>query len=386
MYRQMLLSSTAVFDKDSGAGTGTGTDTSTQQQPDADALHDADMENRLNRMVEEGDDGGDSASSQTTQTQQTQQEAGSQDQRTSSKGGQAQPTDQSQQQTQQSLSDTDTDTTFGGRLRSDKDGNLVDANNRVVAKAGKERRLWEENARLKHYDIPELRNQLVDTERKLQNVEVLNNTPRQLGLNNDEAVQGLRLMASYRRDPVGTIQYILAEARANGVDLSKVGLPQHIDTAALGRMIDQRLQPIMQDREALQQEEEANRRADEQYRQFLARYPDASLHEDVIANMLVRDKELSLGEAYATLRLFATQNNLDWSQPLKPQLEARASGQQQQGANSQQQTQGGAPPMGGRSSNAQATPVNQAQPVASADADYADIIRESMREAGMNLS
>ncbi len=260
------------------------------------------------------------------------------------------------------------------RLGSDAEGNLVDGQGNVIAKAGKERRLWERVQRFEHFEVPEMRRQVETLTQQVTQAEVLNNVPRQLGLNDEETLQGMRLIASYKKDPVATINYILTEARAAGHNVQGVGQGQ-VDLAAINRLLDQRLSPLLEDRETQQRQTQADTEAKRQYDDFTTRFPDAVVHEDTIARLLARDPTMSPDAAYYQLRLFARENNLNWNQPLQAQIEAL----QQSG------TQPVIPPMAsGRGGNAPVIDTRQAAAVANADADTGDIVKEAMREAGMN--
>ena len=260
------------------------------------------------------------------------------------------------------------------RLGSDPEGNLVDGQGNVVAKAGKERRLWERVQRYEHFEVPEMRRQITELTNTAAQSQVLNNVPRQLGLNDEETLQGMKLIASYKKDPVATIQYILTEARAAGHNVQGADQGQ-VDLAAINRLLDQRLSPLLEDRTAQQQQQQANVEAERQYKDFTTRFPDVVQHEDVIARLLQHDPKLTAEAAYYQLRLWVQEHGLNWNQPLQAQVEAM------QGGNTQQPI----PPMAGsRSGNAPVVDTRQAAAVAGADADTADIVKEAMREAGMN--
>jgi len=203
----------------------------------------------------------------------------------------------------------------------------------------------------------------------------LNNVPRQLGLSDEDAMQGLRLIASYKKDPAATIQYILTEARAAGHNVQAENQGQ-VDLAAITRLLDDRLGPLVEDRATQKRTTEADAEAAKQYTDFTTRFPDAVMHEDIIASILQRDKTLSPDAAYYQLRLWAQEHSLNWNQPLKPQIEAA-----QQGG-----TQKPVIPAigGGRSGNAPVTDTTQTASVADGDADTGDIVKQAMREAGMN--
>lgn len=344
------------------------------QQPAAEA---DDLTTRLDKMVTEGD-GGAQATTQTPEGDAQVPPGGKPPSGGDGQGGQAQPATQQAQpgangvdpaQPGQAL-------TQQQRLGSDAQGNLIDQAGNVIAKAGKERRLWERVQRYEHFEVPQMRQQIEQLTQAAGQREVLNNVPQQLGLTDEETLQGMKLIASYKKDPVSTINYILTEARAAGHNLQGVGQGQ-VDLAAINQLLDQRLKPLIDDREAEQRQIQANDQATQQYNDFITRFPDARTHEEVLAKLLAGDPKLSAEAAYYQLKLWVQEKGLNWNQPLQAQVEAMT----QQGTN----TQSVVPPLGGgRGGNAPVTDTKQAAAVADADADTADIVREAMREAGMN--
>ena len=377
--RDFLFSTTALFNVDNVAGA---SQTQDNQNDDANTPEPGSLESRIDDMVREGNGGEEDNAQAETQTgeaaqQQTGQQTGGQPKQDSASKQtdkqQTQQTGGADPQAQQNIQP--------GRIRGDQHGNLVDGNGNVVARAGKERRLFEENARLKHVQVPELTKRLEDTTRQLQQAQQVANAPQQYGLNNQEAVQGMQLVAAWKRDPLQVIQYVLAEAKAAGYDLSKIGLGTQLDTAAVNRMLDQKLGPLLQEQQQVQQQEQVNAQAARQYQAFIARHPDVSIHEEVIASMLAKDESLEPDAAYYKLKNFVLENGLDWSKPLQPQVAALQSGQQTQ--IQQNDTQKVPPIGGGRHGNARTVSTTSVPTVASADADYSDIVSEAMVEAGM---
>lgn len=333
------------------------------------------LDGRIDKMVEEGDGG--TQVTTTPDPSATQIPAsGKPTSGGDDEGGQAQPTgQQTQPGTDGAIpSDPVQPLTQQQRLTSDEKGNLVDGQGNVVANAGKERRLWERVQRFEHFEVPQLQRTISELTNTAAQTQVLNNVPRQLGLSDEDAVQGLRLIASYKKDPVATIQYILTEARAAGHNVQAENQGQ-VDLAAVSRLLDDRLGPLLEDRATQQRTTKADQDAARQYQDFTTRFPDAVMHEDIIAGILQRDKTLSPDAAYYQLRLWAQEHKLNWNQPLRPQIDAAQQGE----------TQKPVPPLGGgRGGNAPVIDTKEAASVAGADADTGDIVKQAMREAGMN--
>jgi predicted metal-dependent hydrolase len=252
-------------------------------------------------------------------------------------------------------------------------GNVIDAAGNVVAKSGAERRLWE-NARTIQAEADRLRGRETELTQQLQRVQqetqALNGLPQRFGLSGDDVQMGLQLMAGFKSDPVGTIKQLLTQARAAGHNIEGVG--GNVDTAAISAMIDAKLAPFTQDRETQAQNAEQDRAARESYNAFLRDHEFASVHEATIAQLLERNPKLSPEVAYLQLELWATKNQLDFSQPLAPQLQAR---------------QSGAPDAPGlttpRSSNGGVRPATGAGELADPNASYASIIDQELANAGI---
>lgn len=287
-------------------------------------------------------------------------------------------TPEEQQATQQQQQPT-----APARLKSDDKGNLVDADGKIVHTAGSERRLYENNQRLTQQNhqagqqIQQLSQQLQQAQAVNEQVQTLNNMPQQLGLTPEDTVLGLQLIKSWRTDPKGTLDYILTEAKAMGHNIEGINGAQ-IDTAAVGRLIDQKMAPFTQDREQQQQAQHTQQVAERAYNEFITKYPDAKLHETVLADMISRDRSLTADAAYWRLQAWTTQQGLDFSQPLEPQFNAR-----QQGVQQPTQTR---PMVGGQAPTPQQQQQVQRPAMAPADADFEDIVRDAMQENGLNLN
>lgn len=264
-------------------------------------------------------------------------------------------------------------------VRSDAQGNLIDQNGQVVARAGAERRLYEKatdaTTRLEQAtgQLQMYANKVNELQQQVNQSQALNGMPQKLGLNENEAVMSMQLMNKWKQDPVGTIKYLLTEAKAAGHNVDIEGLAPGMDMGAIARIIDQRLQPLQQDREAQQREQQVQQEAERQYQEFIYNpaFPNARTHENEIAQLLRSDPRLSLEAAYYKLQSYALQRGLDFTQPLGPQLQY----QQQQPAQQSVANGGGAPmvPGGGNA------PVQTPSPTyADPDDSYDAIIRQVM--------
>lgn len=278
------------------------------------------------------------------------------------------------------------------QVRVDKNGNLVNAQGQIVARAGSERRLYEKSARLETQLKQEKTARQNDRELLQRAATEIKGMREVYGMANDlrmstrEAMMGLTLVDKFKKDPVDFFKYVLTQMAAIGQDVSK--LAPELGAAAVSpdgikQLIQQELRgalgPVRETREQDTREQRAIQDAEVEYTAFVERFPDVTTHEDVIARLIQDDEHLSLDAAYYKLKSFAAEQRLDFSRPLKPQIEARQrSGNTQNNSARNVRTQ--QRPMPNGRANA---PVVSSQPRFSADSSYEDIIMSSLRENGI---
>jgi len=257
---------------------------------------------------------------------------------------------------------------------------LVDpVTGRTVARGGIERRVFEEaqrhareNATLQH-QMRQLQSQVGGANEVMQEAQKLNISPEQ-------HVVAIRVMSDFVRDPVKTLEYLVAEVKAKGYQIPflEQGVTQGMDMTAIQRMLDARLGPLTQQHQAQQQQQRVQQEAAQQLDKFIATHPESEANLDVIGEMLQARPGLGLENAYIMMMRWARENGLDFSQPLKPQLQR----------NDQQPTQPPQPanrPLPGARSASNGAVATSETGQFSENASWADIIRHSMRESGLQL-
>lgn len=276
-------------------------------------------------------------------------------------------TDQQQQQQQQQQQEP----------RGPQD--LVDARGNVIAKGGKERRYYE-TAQKEKRRADDLQTNFDRQTVELNAYKQAATIGQQLNLSPQEVTSGAQLISSWKADPIGTLKHMLTQAQAAGYNVSEIS---GTDVSAIKQMIEQEMAPFRQQYQAEQQTSAAQSEATRVYNDFISRYPDANVHTDTIARLLQEDNTLSLEAAYYKLQSFYHARGFDFTKSLgqiEQELQAKnnpANVNQQQQQKQQQQTVPQGVNVDPRNSNEQTV-------VASADAEYADIIRDAMREAGLN--
>lgn len=272
---------------------------------------------------------------------------------------------------------------------------LVDpVTGQIVAQGGIERRVYETGARHARENTT-LKQQLQTANAQLGAVNQVTQVARDLQIAPENQVVAMRVMSDFLKDPVKTLEYLVAEVKAKGYQIPflTAGITPGMDLQAVGRMIDNKMAPLTAQQQQQQQQETARTNAKATLDTFLGTHPEAEHNLATMAEMITAQPGLSLSDAYVKLIGWATQNGLDYTQPLGPQIAARNGGQQQQQPTTQQpqlnqpqnQPQGNTRPLPqGRSAASGAAPVEGSKQF-NENSTWGDIIRDSMRETGMQL-
>jgi hypothetical protein len=258
---------------------------------------------------------------------------------------------------------------------------------RTVAKGGIERRVFEEGQRHAR-ENNQLKQQLTNATRQLASINEVTQEAVRLNVAPQDQVIAIRVMADFMRDPVRTLQGLVEEVKSKGYQIPFLdqGVTPGMDMAAIARMIDNKMMPLTQQQQAARVQQQEKARAEADLNSFLEDNTEANSNLDVLAEMLNAQPGLSLQSAYTKMIRWSHENGLDWTQPLKAQI-----AQQRQQPTSQQPPQQQAPqrPLPGRRSAG----GNGAQPVGNGsvqqyneNASWADIIRQSMQEHGVQFN
>jgi hypothetical protein len=245
---------------------------------------------------------------------------------------------------------------------------LIDANGNVVAKAGAERRFYEENQKLKrerdHFNstiMPQIK-QEYDT--MVAKINAYNETFKsmQMGdLSTEDIHLGMELIRQWKQSPKDTINFLLTQAKSYGINVDENGKS---DMAAINQMLDQKLQPFLQERELRDRQIQARHNAENIYNNFMSKYPEAKNHVDEIAYLYKRNPNQSLDAIYFQLQNYYLKNNYDFNTPL-----AEIQKQKQQNKNT----------FNGINVNQNVKASNIQAPIAKANASFDSIIREAMK-------
>ena len=205
---------------------------------------------------------------------------------------------------------------------------LVDENGNVIAKAGAERRFYEENVKLKRDKeifntkvLPTLKENYNNMLAKVQAYDETFKALRADDLTTDDIQTGLELVRQWKKSPADTLKFLLTQAKSYGINVE--GINNGVDTAAINQMLDQKLQPFMQEREQKAQERLIQQKAKKTYDDFMTKYPDAINHTDELAFLYKRNPNMSLDAIYYQLRNHYAENGYDFNTPLAEILNNR---------------------------------------------------------------
>lgn len=304
----------------------------------------------------------------------------------------AEPTEGTPQQPAEANAATDQPTSEPAKPGSDKEpsgqqvqksgpGDLVDRDGKVVARAGAERRHYEAATKFKT-QLEQVNGQLDRTRGELEAFRTAAQLPTQLGLNPEESTTGLQLIASWKTNPVGVIQYLVEQAKAAGHNLETLG--GATDIGAIKQMIAQELQPIRQQAQSEQRVQEAQTAAQQQVQALVSEYGEQALNNGDALSKLInasieQGRPLNLEQAYLRFNNWCYQNGFDPANPIDPQIAARRT--------PPPATQQSQPPRpNGRAVAAPngVVPMDHAAGI-TGNENTRDLVRAAMREQGFNV-
>ncbi len=250
----------------------------------------------------------------------------------------------------------------------------------VIAAAGKERRWYEESRRAKT-EVNELKQKFTLVETELNAFKQAAVLPQQLGLQPAEVASAMQFMAHFKANPVEAAKKVLAEVQAAGYTIPELG---GTDVAAIKQIVNEAIKPFNQDREAVNRQTQLEREVEQEYDNLVAEMPWVTVQDEDLAKIMAKDPTLTLREAALRLENFALRNGYDLNRSVEVQyFEKQQSSTVQPTAPAPRVNRAAAP----AATNAVTgnTPVVPRNPAVTTNHSTRDIVREAMREAGINV-
>jgi hypothetical protein len=253
----------------------------------------------------------------------------------------------------------------------------------LVIKGGSERRFYEQlqNARQRNSFLD---NELKARDERYNTLKTQFDTMQQTvqsvnGLPPAHMATAARLFTDLQRDPSGTLKKLLAEAVALGHTVEGIG--QGVDIAAITAAVKSELGA----KETATEPTEAEVLADvtKQVDNFYNRYPDARVHDQLLGSVMRDHPDLSLEGAYFQIKDGFAEKGFDWSRSLEDNVRDLQSSTD--AAPNNTPTQDTRPMPGGKSPVGNEPIEKHGDVVASENADYGDIVKSAMKDAGFNI-
>ena len=245
---------------------------------------------------------------------------------------------------------------------------LLDENGNVIAKAGAERRFYEENQRLKRERenfntkiMPQIKQEYETMVAKVNSYNEVFKSMQFGDLSHEDIGLGMELIRQWKKSPKDTINFLLTQAKSYGINIDENGSS---DMAAINQMLDQKLQPFLQERELREKQIQARQNAQNIYNNFMSKYPDAKNHVDEIAYLYKKNPNQSLDAIYFQLQNYYLRNNYDFNTPL-----SEIHKQKLQSKNT----------FNSMNVNQNLKTTNIQAPIAKANASFDSIIRDAMK-------
>jgi hypothetical protein len=214
---------------------------------------------------------------------------------------------------------------YKGSNYSSKDRDLIDpATGKVIARAGTERRLYEREALLSYHSTKGQLEKVVAENKVMQEALV---STRTYGLTAEEVITGQKMIAGWKKDPAATLKYLLTEAHKKGINIEGVGT--EASNAVIAELRGQNTNKASTETTKLD-DAAVHDLVTNELRTFFINYPEAELHQDLIASVIDKDianarqagraSTITTEQAWHILANEAIRRGLDINKPLAPQL------------------------------------------------------------------
>ena len=206
-----------------------------------------------------------------------------------------------------------------------KSDDLMDENGNILAKAGAERRVYEESQKIKKdwntfqtEVLPKIKQQYDDAMNRANKLEQLDGVIKANGLTHDEINIIAQVAVTFKKNPVEALKMMLTNAVNQGYDVSEIlnaGQTQSIES-----ILNKKLEPLQKLFEERKNSDEEKARQDaviQAVQEFQETFPHSKTHSKEIVEVTKRlGLEPNIGnytKAYWKLRSFYEQKGYDFS-------------------------------------------------------------------------
>lgn len=251
---------------------------------------------------------------------------------------------------------------------------LIGPDGNVIARAGSERRFYEQAQRAQR-ELAPLRDEVHKLRGEVEAYRTATAMPQQLGLNIQEQTTAMQFMAHWKQDPLGAAKKMIAELRAGGYNIDELG--SGTDVFAIKKIVEDAVTPFRQDREQQTQQERIAADVRREIEDVYSEFTWAPANEDALTKLLDVYPNEPLRMIALRLEAYAAKNGYDLTQPLAEQITAR---QQQQQTRPQPLPSNARGPSGSGAAN-----ITPKRGPAAVGRSNRDIVRETMAEFGIEL-
>lgn len=263
-------------------------------------------------------------------------------------GEQKTPDQQAQQKTPEQKEQAPTTPFLDRFLKQDDKGNLVLADGTVIATNGKSRAYYEglkkeargyreaaDKLAISSGQLAQKFTELHDAFTELKSTSGITSIVKETGMTQSEVNEGLRLMKSYKQNPVEAIKSLLTQARMSGIDLSSIGINGGIDPATIARAIADAKDSGQQNQPQLSEAEKSQRQAEKMVDSFFERNPEAIAFAEEIAGAAEKFPNVPLDEIWYRYKIWqrdqlAKRSEQEFEPKQEPQRQQQQQPQRQQ--------------------------------------------------------
>lgn len=276
-----------------------------------------------------------------------------------------------------------------------KTDDLVDENGNLIAKAGAERRVYEEAKKIKEdwnkfnsTVLPQIKQQYDEAMNIVKNLQSLDSLVKVNNLTHEELNTIAQVAVEFKKNPVGALKMMLTNAVKQGYDVSEIinaGQSQSIES-----ILSKKLEPLQQflaKSQQQEQEEVIQQQIAQEVAEFQNTFPFSKIHSkeivEVTRQMGLEENIANYTKAYWKLRSFYEQKGYDfsklWSESAKNASDDEDMKSVKQYTNNIRKPEvgGGMPPISRNSMNYNG---NNMRSNLSVNSSYADIIESVMAE------